>query len=141
MQQDTVQQQYKEKFMKRTITLILIIVMTMSIMCGCSKITDKVDFDKIDRLSIVTDKGKEYTLNSNQKDTAISALKNAESSSDSNDYDGGFSINGYVDNKVEYTFTVANENHITVNTDKNSVYKISEEDYSALSKVVEEVVK
>lgn len=127
--------------MKRTITLILLIVMIISVMCGCSKITDKVDFDKIDKLSIVTDKGKEYTLNSNQKDTVISALKNAESSSDSNDYDGGFSIDGYVDNKVEYTFTVANENHITVNTDKNSVYKISEEDYSTLSKVVEEVVK
>lgn len=127
--------------MKRTITLILLIVMIISVMCGCSKITDKVDFDKIDKLSIVTDKGKEYTLNSNQKDTVISALKNAESSSNSNDYDGGFSIDGYVDNKVEYTFTVANENHITVNTDKNSVYKISEEDYSTLSKVVEEVVK
>lgn len=127
--------------MKRTITLILIIVMTMSVMCGCSKITDKVDFDKIDRLSVVTDKGKEYTLNSNQKDTVISVLKKAESSSDSNDYDGGFSINGYVDSKVKYTFTIANENHITVNTDKSSVYKISEEDYSALSKVVEEVVK
>ena len=127
--------------MKRTITLILLIVMIISVMCGCSKITDKVDFDKIDKLSIVTDKGKEYTLNSNQKDTVISALKNAESSSDSNDYDGGFSINGYVDSKVKYTFTVANENHITVNTDKNSVYKISEDDYSTLSKVVEEVVK
>ena len=127
--------------MKRTITLILLIVMIISVMCGCSKITDKVDFDKIDKLSIVTDKGKKYTLNSNQKDTVISALKNAESSSDSNDYDGGFSINGYVDSKVKYTFTIANENHITVNTDKNSVYKISEEDYSALSKVVEEVVK
>lgn len=127
--------------MKRTITLILLIVMIISVMCGCSKITDKVDFDKIDRLSVVTDKGKEYTLNSNQKDTVISALKNAESSSNSNDYDGGFSINGYVDSKVKYTFTIANENHITVNTDKSSVYKISEEDYSALSKVVEEVVK
>lgn len=127
--------------MKRIITLILLIVMTMSVMCGCSKITDKVDFDKIDRLSVVTDNGKEYTLNSNQKDTVISVLKKAESSSDSNDYDGGFSINGYVDSKVEYTFSIANENHITVNTDKNSVYKISEEDYSALSKVVEEVVK
>lgn len=127
--------------MKRTITLILIIVMTMSVMCGCSKITDKVDFDKIDRLSVVTDKGKKYPLNYNQKDTVISVLKKAESSSNSNDYDGGFSINGYVDSKVKYTFTIANENHITVNTDKNSVYKISEEDYSALSKVVEEVVK
>ena len=127
--------------MKRTITLILLIVMIISVMCGCSKITDKVDFDKIDKLSIVTDKGKEYTLNSNQKDTVISALKNAESSSDSNDYDGGFSINGYVDSKVKYTFTIANENHITVNTNKNSVYKISAENYSALSKVVEEVVK
>ena len=127
--------------MKRTITLILLIVMIISVMCGCSKITDKVDFDKIDKLSIVTDKGKEYTLNSNQKDTVISSLKNAESSSDSNDYDGGFSINGYVDSKVKYTFTIANENHITVNTNKNSVYKISAENYSALSKVVEEVVK
>ena len=127
--------------MKRTIVFILMIITTMSVMCGCSKITDKVDFDKIDRLSVVTDKGKEYTLNSNQKDTVISSLKNAESSSDSNDYDGGFSINGYVDSKVEYTFSIANENHITVNTDKNSVYKISAENYSALSKVVEEVVK
>lgn len=127
--------------MKRTIVFILMIITTMSVMCGCSKITDKVDFDKIDRLSVVTDNGKEYPLNYNQKDTVISTLKNAESSSNSNDYDGGFSINGYVDNKVEYTFTVANENHITVNTDKNSVYKISEEDYSALSKVVEKVVK
>ena len=127
--------------MKRTITLILLIVMIISVMCGCSKITDKVDFDKIDRLSVVTDKGKEYPLNYNQKDTVISALKNAESSSDSNDYDGGFSINGYIDSKVEYTFTIANENHITVNTNKNSVYKISAENYSALSKVVEEVVK
>lgn len=127
--------------MKRTITLILLIVMIISVMCGCSKITDKVDFDKIDKLSIVTDKGKEYTLNSNQKDTVISALKNAESSSNSNDYDGGFSINGYVDSKVKYTFTIANENHIIINTDKSSVYKISEENYSALSKVVEEVVK
>ena len=127
--------------MKRTITLILLIVMIISVMCGCSKITDKVDFDKIDKLSIVTDKGKEYTLNSNQKDTVISSLKNAESSSDSNDYVGGFSINGYIDSKVEYTFTIANENHITVNTNKNSVYKISAENYSALSKVVEEVVK
>ena len=111
--------------MKRTITLILLIVMIISVMCGCSKITDKVDFDKIDKLSIVTDKGKEYTLNSNQKDTVISSLKNAESSSDSNDYDGGFSINGYIDSKVEYTFTIANENHITVNTNKNSVYLFS----------------
>lgn len=127
--------------MKRTIEFILMIITTMSVMCGCSKITDKVDFDKIDKLSIVTDKGKEYTLNSNQKDTVISSLKNAESSSDSNDYDGGFSINGYIDSKVEYTFTIANENHITVNTNKNSVYKISAENYSALSKVVEEVVK
>lgn len=127
--------------MKRTITLILLIVMIISVMCGCSKITDKVDFDKIDKLSIVTDKGKEYTLNYNQKDTVISVLKKAESSSDSNDYDGGFSINGYVDSKVKYTFTIANENHIIINTDKNSVYKISEENYSALSKVVEEVVK
>ena len=127
--------------MKRIIVFILMIITTMSIMCGCSKITDKVDFDKIDKLSIVTDKGKEYTLNSNQKDTVISSLKNAESSSDSNDYDGGFSINGYVDSKVKYTFTVANENHITVNTNKNLVYKISAENYSALSKVVEEVVK
>lgn len=127
--------------MKRTIVFILMIITIMSVMCGCSKITDKIDFDKIDRLSVVTDKGKEYPLNSNQKDTVISVLKNAESSSNSNDYDGGFSINGYVDSKVKYTFTIANENHITVNTDKNSVYKISEEDYSALSKVVEEVVK
>ena len=127
--------------MKRTIVFILSILTTMSVMCGCSKITDKVDFDKIDKLSIVTDKGKEYTLNSDQKDTVISSLKNAESSSDSNDYDGGFSINGYIDSKVEYTFTIANENHITVNTNKNSVYKISAENYSALSKVVEEVVK
>lgn len=127
--------------MKRTIVFILMIITIMSVMCGCSKITDKVDFDKIDRLFVVTDKGKEYPLNSNQKDTVISVLKNAESSSNSNDYDGGFSINGYVDSKVKYTFTIANENHITVNTDKNSVYKISEEDYSALSKVVEEVVK
>lgn len=127
--------------MKRTIVFILMIITTMSVMCGCSKITDKVDFDKIDRLSVVTDKGKEYPLNYNQKDTVISALKNAESSSNSNDYDGGFSINGYVDSKVKYTFTIANENHIIINTDKNSVYKISEEDYSALSKVVEEVVK
>lgn len=127
--------------MKRTIVFILMIITTMSVMCGCSKITDKVDFDKIDRLSVVTDKGKEYPLNYNQKDTVISALKNAESSSNSNDYDGGFSINGYVGSKVKYTFTVANENNITINTDKNSVYKISEEDYSALSKVVEEVVK
>lgn len=127
--------------MKRTIVFILMIITIMSVMCGCSKITDKVDFDKIDRLSVVTDKGKEYPLNYNQKDTVISALKNAESSSNSNDYDGGFSINGYVDSKVKYTFTVANENHIIINTDKNSVYKISEENYSALSKVVEEVVK
>ncbi|WP_288263140.1 hypothetical protein [uncultured Ruminococcus sp.] len=127
--------------MKRTIVFILMIITTMSVMCGCSKITDKVDFDKIDKLSIVTDRGKEYTLNSNQKDTVISSLKNAESSSDSNDYDGGFSINGYIDSKVEYTFTIANENHITVNTNKNLVYKISAENYSALSKVVEEVVK
>lgn len=127
--------------MKRTIVFILMIITTMSVMCGCSKITDKIDFDKIDRLSVVTDKGKEYPLNYNQKDTVISALKNAESSSNSNDYDGGFSINGYVDSKVKYTFTIANENHIIINTDKNSVYKISEEDYSALSKVVEEVVK
>lgn len=127
--------------MKRTIVFILMIITTMSVMSGCSKITDKVDFDKIDRLSVVTDKGKEYPINYNQKDTVISVLKKAESSSDSNDYDGGFSINGYVDSKVKYTFTIANENHITVNTDKNSVYKISEEDYSALSKVVEEVVK
>lgn len=127
--------------MKRTIVFILMIITIMSVMCGCSKITDKVDFDKIDRLSVVTDKGKEYPLNYNQKDTVISALKNAESSSNSNDYDGGFSINGYVDSKVKYTFTIANENHIIINTDKNSVYKISEEDYSALSKVVEEVVK
>ena len=89
--------------MKRTIVFILMIITTMSVMCGCSKITDKVDFDKIDKLSIVTDRGKEYTLNSNQKDTVISSLKNAESSSDSNDYDGGFSINGYIDSKVEYT--------------------------------------
>ena len=78
--------------MKRIITLILLIVMTMSVMCGCSKITDKVDFDRIDKLSIVTDNGKEYTLNSNQKDTVISALKNAESSSNSNRAQNSYKI-------------------------------------------------
>ena len=64
--------------MKRTITLILLIVMIISVMCGCSKITDKVDFDKIDRLSVVTDKGKEYTQWFANKEDAIECRKKWE---------------------------------------------------------------
>lgn len=123
--------------MKRLLTLILLAIFMVALMGGCNEksITQEVDFSKIEKLSIITPDEKEIFLNDSDKNTVIDILSKAESSTETEDFDGGIWLQAYSGDKIKWNITVYDANHISAGTDSDVMYKISESDYKMIDDI------
>lgn len=123
--------------MKRSLTFILLAIFIVALMGGCNEkpITQEVDFSKIEKLSIVTPDEEEIFLNDSDKNTVIDILSKAESSTETEDFDGGIWLQAYSGDKTKWNITVYDANHISAGTDSDVMYKISERDYKMIDDI------
>ena len=123
--------------MKRSLTLILLAIFMVALMGGCNEkpITQEVDFSKIEKLSFITPDEREIFLNDSDKNTVIDILSKAESSTETEDFDGGIWLQAYSGDKIRWNITVYDANHISTGADSDVMYKISESDYKMIDDI------
>lgn len=123
--------------MNRSLTLILLAIFMVALMGGCNEksITQEVNFSKIEKLSIITPDEKEIFLNDSDKNTVTDILSKAESSTETEEFDGGISLQAYSGDKILWNIKVYNADHISVGTDSDVMYKISESDYKIIDDI------
>ena len=123
--------------MKRLLTLILLAIFMVALMGGCNEksITQEVDFSKIEKLSIITPDEKEIFLNDSDKKIVTDILSKAESSTETEEFDGGIWLQAYSGDKILWNITVYDANHISTGTDSDVMYKISESDYKIIDDI------
>ena len=123
--------------MKRSLTLILLVIFMVAVMGGCNEksITQEVDFSKIEKLSIITPDEKEIFLNDSDKKIVTDILSKAESSTETEEFDGGIWLQAYSGDKIKWNITIYDANHISTGTDSDVMYKISESDYKMIDDI------
>ena len=123
--------------MKRSLTFILLAIFIVALMGGCNEkpITQEVDFSKIEKLSIITPDEKEIFLNDSDKNTVIDILSKAESSTETEDFDGGIWLQAYSGDKIRWNITVYDADHISTGAESDVMYKISESDYKMIDDI------
>lgn len=109
----------------------------VAVMGGCNEksITQEVDFSKIEKLSIITPDEKEIFLNDSDKKIVTDILSKAESSTETEEFDGGIWLQAYSGDKIKWNITVYDANHISTGTDSDVMYKISESDYKMIDDI------
>lgn len=123
--------------MKRSLTFILLAIFIVALMGGCNEkpITQEVDFSKIEKLSFITPDEREIFLNDSDKNTVIDILSKAESSTETEDFDGGIWLQAYSGDKIRWNITVYDADHISTGAESDVMYKISESDYKMIDDI------
>lgn len=123
--------------MNRSLTLILLAIFMVALMGGCNEksITQEVDFSKIEKLSIITPDEKEIFLNDSDKNTVIDILSKAESSTETEEFDGGIFLQAYSGDKILWNIAIYGADRISTGADSDVMYKISESDYKIIDDI------
>ena len=106
----------------RAVCLAFVMMLSVAVMlCGCgdTKITDKVNFYDVDFK------------------TVKNILQSAETGGTSGEFDGGILIETRKDGIVTHNIRVGGADKICVDKDNSTVYKISDDDYKTLEKVMD----
>ena len=128
--------------MKRFKSVCIVAVMILSVavlFCGCGdmKITENVNFDEIDGITIVMDDQSTAVLGDDDFKTVKNILSSAETGGTSGDFDGGILIETRKNGAVTHTINVGGADKICVDKDNSAVYKISDDDYNTLEKIID----
>lgn len=128
--------------MKRFKSVCLVAVMILSVavlFCGCGdmKITEKVNFDKIDSITIVMDDQSTAVLGDDDFKTVKNILSSAKTGGTSGEFDGGILIEVRSSGVVTHNINVGGADKVCVDKDNSAVYKISDDDYNTLEKIVD----
>lgn len=109
------------------------------IRCGCgdTKITDKVNFSDVDEITVVMSDESTAVLGEVDFKTVKNILQSAETGGTSGEFDGGILIETRKDGIVTHNIRVGGADKICVDKDNSTVYKISDDDYKTLEKVMD----
>lgn len=107
------------------------------IRCGDTKITDKVNFSDVDEITIVMSDESTAVLGEVDFKTVKNILQSAETGGTSGEFDGGILIETRKDGIVTHNIRVGGADKICVDKDNSTVYKISDDDYKTLEKVMD----
>lgn len=109
------------------------------IRCGCgdTKITDKVNFSDVDEITVVMSDKSTAVLGEVDFKTVKNILQSAETGGTSGEFDGGILIESRKDGIVTHNIRVGGADKICVDKDNSTVYKISDDDYKTLEKVMD----
>lgn len=122
------------------ICLALVMMLSVAVMfCGCGdvEITEKVNFEKTDEITVVMSDDSTAVLGEDDFKTVKSILQSAETGGTSGDFDGGIVIEIRKDGAVTHNIRVGSADRICVDKDNSTVYKISDDDYKTLEKVMD----
>ena len=122
------------------ICLALMMMLSVAVMlCGCgdTKITDKVNFSDVDEITVVMSDESTAVLGEVDFKTVKNILQSAETGGTSGDFDGGIVIETRKDGAVTHNIRVGGADRICVDKDNSTVYKISDDDYKTLEKVMD----
>ncbi len=108
-------------------------------LCGCgdTKITDKVNFSDVDEITVVMSDESTAVLGEVDFKTVKNILQSAETGGTSGEFDGGILIETRKDGIVTHNIRVGGADKICVDKDNSTVYKISDDDYKTLEKVMD----
>ena len=105
--------------------------------CGDTKITDKVNFSDVDEITVVMSDESTAVLGEVDFKTVKNILQSAETGGTSGEFDGGILIETRKDGIVTHNIRVGGADKICVDKDNSTVYKISDDDYKTLEKVMD----
>ena len=129
---------YMKKF--RAVCLAFVMMLSVAVMlCGCgdTKITDKVNFSDVDEITVVMSDESTAVLGEVDFKTVKNILQSAETGGTSGEFDGGILIETRKDGIVTHNIRVGGADKICVDKDNSTVYKISDDDYKTLEKVMD----
>ena len=126
----------------RAVCLAFVMMLSVAVMlCGCgdTKITDKVNFSDVDEITVVMSDESTAVLGKVDFKTVKNILKRkaAETGGTSGAFDGGILIETRKDGIVTHNIRVGGADKICVDKDNSTVYKISDDDYKTLEKVMD----
>lgn len=123
-----------------TVCLALVMMLSVAVMfCGCGdmKITDKINFADVDEITVVMSDESTAVLGENDFKTVKNILQSAETSGSSGEFDGGIVIETRKDGIVTHNISIGGADKVCVDKDNSTVYKISDDDYKTLEKVID----
>ena len=128
--------------MKKFGAVCLTFVMMLSVavlFCGCGdvQITDKINFDEINGMTVVMSDESTAVLGEDDFKTVKNILQSAETGGTSGEFDGGIVIETRKDGAVTHNIRVSGADKICIDKDTSTVYKISDDDYKTLEKVMD----
>lgn len=124
----------------RVICLAFVMMLSVAVMlCGCGdmKITDKINFADVDEITVVMSDDSTAVLGEDDFRTVRNILQSAETGGTSGEFDGGILIETRKDGIVTHNIRVGGADKVCVDKDKSTVYKISDDNYKTLEKVIE----
>lgn len=124
----------------RAVCLAFVMMLSVAVMlCGCGdmKITDKVNFSDVDEITVVMSDESTAVLGEVDFKTVKNILQSAETGGKSGEFDGGILIETRKDGIVTHNIRVGGADKICVDKDNSTVYKISDDDYKTLEKVMD----
>lgn len=124
----------------RTICLAFLMMLSVVVMlCGCGdmKITDKINFADVDEMTVVMSDDSTAVLGEDDFKTVKNILQSAETGGSSGEFDGGILIETRKDGIVTHNIRVGGADKVCVDKDNSTVYKISDDDYKTLEKVMD----
>lgn len=122
------------------VCLALVMMLFVAVMfCGCGdmKITDKINFADVDEITVVMSDESTAVLGENDFKTVKNILQSAETSGSSGEFDGGIVIETRKDGIVTHNISIGGADKVCVDKDNSTVYKISDDDYKTLEKVID----
>ena len=123
----------------RAVCLAFVMMLSVAVMlCGCgdTKITDKVNFSDVDEITVVMSDESTAVLGEVDFKTVKNILQSAETGGTSGEFDGGILIETRKDGIITHNIRVGADK-ICVDKDNSTVYKISDDDYKTLEKVMD----
>lgn len=124
----------------RAVCLAFVMMLSVAVMlCGCgdTKITDKVNFSDVDEITVVMSDESTAVLGEVDFKTVKNILQSAETGGTNGEFDGGILIETRKDGIVTHNIRVGGADKICVDKDNSTVYKISDDDYKTLEKVMD----
>lgn len=128
--------------MKKIFPVFLLFLAVMVLMTGCNSnnILKEINFSDAEKISFRTPDEREIFLNEDDKEKVIDILSKATLSGKKEDFDGGLSLNVYIDDKVKYV-TIYDYEHISAGKDSMYMYEIPESDYYIIDDIYNTSVK
>lgn len=123
----------------RAICLAFLMMLSVVVMlggCGDTKITDKINFADVDEITVVMSDDSTAVLGEDDFKTVRNILQSAETGGTSGEFDGGILIETRKDGIVTHNIRVGGADKVCVDKDNSTVYKISDDDYKSIEKVM-----